>query len=54
MTIYWVTEAIPLPITGMIPMVAFPCKISLTKSFGINYLNFLSDMHFSSDGYSRY
>lgn len=24
MTIYWVTEAIPLPITGMIPMVAFP------------------------------
>lgn len=26
MTIYWVTEAIPLPITGMIPMVAFPRK----------------------------
>lgn len=24
MTIYWVTEAIPLPITGMIPMFAFP------------------------------
>lgn len=24
MTIYWVTEAIPLPITGMMPMVAFP------------------------------
>lgn len=24
MTLYWVTEAIPLAITGMIPMVAFP------------------------------
>lgn len=24
MTIYWVTEAIPLPITGMMPMVVFP------------------------------
>ena len=35
MTIYWVTEAIPLPITGMIPMVAFPCKMSSTKSFNL-------------------
>lgn len=24
MSIYWVTESLPLPITGMIPMVAFP------------------------------
>ncbi|CAG9803915.1 unnamed protein product [Chironomus riparius] len=24
MTVYWVSEAIPLPITGMIPIVAFP------------------------------
>lgn len=25
MTVYWVTEALPLPITSMIPMVLFPC-----------------------------
>jgi sodium-dependent dicarboxylate transporter 2/3/5 len=24
MSIYWVTEAIPLPITGMLPIVLFP------------------------------
>lgn len=24
MSIFWVTEAMPLPITSMIPMVAFP------------------------------
>ncbi|XP_037039079.1 protein I'm not dead yet isoform X2 [Bradysia coprophila] len=25
MTVYWVTEALPLPITSMIPIVLFPC-----------------------------
>lgn len=39
MTIYWVTEAIPLPITGMIPMVAFPVMDVLsTEEVCINYM----------------
>lgn len=41
MTIYWVTEAIPLPITGMIPMVAFPVMDVLsTEDTCINYVMF--------------
>lgn len=39
MTIYWVTEAIPLPITGMIPMVAFPVlDVLSTEDTCINYM----------------
>lgn len=39
MTIYWVTEAIPLPITGMIPIVAFPIMdILSTEETCINYM----------------
>lgn len=39
MTIYWVTEAIPLPITGMIPMVAFPVMgVLSTEETCINYM----------------
>jgi solute carrier family 13 (sodium-dependent dicarboxylate transporter), member 2/3/5 len=39
MTIYWVTEAIPLPITGMIPIVAFPIMGILgTNAVCMNYM----------------
>lgn len=39
MTIYWVTEALPLPITGMIPIVAFPVMGILgTNATCMNYM----------------
>jgi len=40
MAVYWMTEALPLPITSMIPMVALPLLgIMSTKEVAINYLN---------------
>ncbi len=39
MAIYWMTEALPLPITSLIPMVAFPyLGIMSTNEVGVNYL----------------
>lgn len=39
MAIYWMTEALPLPITSLIPMVLFPLLgIMSTNEVGINYL----------------
>lgn len=39
MAAYWMTEALPLPITSLIPMVAFPyLGILSTGEVGINYL----------------
>ena len=30
MAVYWMTEALPLPITSMIPMVTSSCSLSLS------------------------
>ena len=39
MAAYWMTEALPLPITSLIPMVALPfLGIMSTNEVGINYL----------------
>lgn len=39
MAAYWMTEALPLPITSLIPMVLFPfLGIMSTNEVGINYL----------------
>ena len=39
MAIYWVTEAIPLPATALLPMVIFPAFGVLTsKEIAVNYL----------------
>ena len=40
MAIYWMTEALPLPITSMIPMVGLPLLgLMSTGAVAINYLN---------------
>ena len=39
MAVYWMTEALPLPVTSLIPMVLFPfLGIMSTNEVGINYL----------------
>ena len=39
MSAYWMTEALPLPITSLMPMVLFPfLGIMSTNEVGINYL----------------
>ena len=40
MAVYWMTEALPLPITSMIPMVGLPLLgLMSTSKVAINYLN---------------
>ena len=40
MAVYWMTEALPLPITSMIPMVGLPLLgLMSTGEVAINYLN---------------
>jgi sodium-dependent dicarboxylate transporter 2/3/5 len=50
MAAYWMTEALPLPITSMIPMVALPLLgIMSTGEVAINYLNSTNYMFLGSE-----
>jgi len=47
MAIYWLTEALPLPVTSMIPMIALPLLgLMSTSQVAINYLNSTNYMFF--------
>ena len=47
MAVYWLTEALPLPMTSMIPMVLLPMLgIMSTGEVAINYLNSTNYMFF--------
>ena len=47
MAAYWLTEALPLPMTSMIPMVLLPMLgIMSTGEVAINYLNSTNYMFF--------
>jgi hypothetical protein len=51
MAVYWMTEALPLPITSMIPMVALPLLgIMSTGEVAINYLNSTNYMFLGKGG----
>jgi hypothetical protein len=51
MAVYWMTEALPLPITSMIPMVALPLLgIMSTGEVAINYLNSTNYMFLGKRG----
>jgi len=47
MILYWLTEALPLPVTAMIPMVLLPLMgLMSTKDVAVNYLNSTNYMFF--------
>merc|ERR1711892_1201773 len=47
MCVYWLTEALPLPVTSMIPMIGLPLLgLMSTKDVAVNYLNSTNYMFF--------
>jgi len=47
MVFYWLTEALPLPVTSMIPMIGLPLLgLMSTKDVAVNYLNSTNYMFF--------
>jgi len=47
MVVFWLTEALPLPVTSMLPMIALPLLgLMSTKDVAVNYLNSTNYMFF--------